>query len=55
MLDHLLHDIYVWFSMHGYGAYIWSAYGIAGCMLGLNLWYAKRYYHRTLQRIRYVP
>lgn len=41
-------DFWDWLSMGGYGAYVWSAYGIAILMLislGLYLW-------RKLQKAR---
>jgi heme exporter protein CcmD len=31
-----------WFLMHGYGVYVWSAYGIVGIVLGFKVWQLKR-------------
>ena len=39
-------------AMGGYGAYVWSAYGITLVALVLNYWSAGRLLKQNLQRIR---
>lgn len=41
--------------MGGYGAYVWSAYGITLAVLVLNVWAAKRAHRRSLRRLREAP
>lgn len=42
-----------WLSMGGYGAYVWSAYGIAGAILIINILWGrfrrKRIQHKLKQ------
>jgi heme exporter protein CcmD len=39
-------------QMSGYGAYVWSAYGIAIGGLVLNVWLARRRQHQALTQVR---
>lgn len=37
-------------SMGGYGRYVWPSYGLAFIVLAWNLWAARRYYFLARQR-----
>jgi heme exporter protein D len=39
------------FSMGGYAAYVWTAYGITAAVIGLNVWLAQRRYRQALLAI----
>ena len=39
-------------AMNGYGAYVWSAYGITLVVLVLNVWAGKRALRQNLSRAR---
>lgn len=39
-------------GMDGYGAYVWSAYGITLAALVLNYWFAARRLRENLERVR---
>ena len=38
-----------WFGMHGYAAYIWSAYGVVFVVLTMNWWLIKRQRRQTFK------
>jgi heme exporter protein CcmD len=40
------------FSMSGYGAYVWSAYGIAMAAFFLNIWIARRDLAKAREQVR---
>jgi len=40
------------FAMNGYGAYVWSAYGITLVALVFNYWSAARRLRENLERVR---
>jgi heme exporter protein D len=39
-------------AMNGYGAYVWSAYGITLVVLVLNVWAGKRALRQNLSKAR---
>ena len=41
-------------NMGGYGAYIWSAYGITLMVLVFNIWWAYRVHGKSLKKLNEV-
>ncbi len=39
------------FAMHGYGAYVWSAYGIAFSVIAINLFYVINFKSKAIKEI----
>lgn len=40
-----------WFSMHGYGGYVWSAYGVVLGAFALNLVIIRRNQHKVRKNL----
>ena len=47
-----MNAIMTWLAMHGYGLYLWPAYGLVAGVLGLNAWLVRRLRLSTRRRLQ---